>query len=598
MNVSPFYELRKRLYNSAAAGCSNVKEDFRLKKALEEFSPLAQANKTFARLGDMCGKLFDSEDPAPLLADCIALADALSVAQGTFSDPSETEVSAFPKLSYDNNAPYSRVSELCRKVKAASPKLEDPSAEEIKLAADPRVISAFVSVSNQNSWYLSRFFEYIVRSSGDSVVPLLRKKIDLSDPKESGARVRYIAAAAGEAENDLYVSIAENADAPQNVRIAAIEAMGFSEDNKEKLIELYNTEKGKVKNAALLALAGIDCPECEEIFTKLTAKYKKTYDQYVARSGGKVCTAFAVNLVKEELSGNVSGKNTNERRGYREHCNLLANKPDADEGFLALKQPENSYMFLINGTLIENILVNRSRMSEFEELIHRLYKAERKVFSIAEFFVRLMHSPDTVFEDMKSDIDPIPLLKMLDEITYDSLSESYCFRSIIAPTEHYSRLSLFKDIPDSVLDFLGKASKREENLYKARIFEKFLESYGNPSDFERIRKKACEFSVSISHTAPVRYSVQILDRYGDKAMPELYRGMLTDYVLKSVEDMTYDINITEVFPLSSADRVSEFEDILKKLKKKQANPLSDSRKKYYIERYIAIIEEYISSHKL
>ena len=38
MNISPFYELRKRLYSSAAAGCSAVNEDFRLKKAADDFA--------------------------------------------------------------------------------------------------------------------------------------------------------------------------------------------------------------------------------------------------------------------------------------------------------------------------------------------------------------------------------------------------------------------------------------------------------------------------------------------------------------------------------------------------------------------------------
>lgn len=49
-------------------------------------APLAEANKTFARLRDMCAKLFTEPESALLLADCIALAGALAVVQGSFQD--------------------------------------------------------------------------------------------------------------------------------------------------------------------------------------------------------------------------------------------------------------------------------------------------------------------------------------------------------------------------------------------------------------------------------------------------------------------------------------------------------------------------------
>ncbi len=86
MNTTPFYELHDRLYDRASAGCASIAEDFRLKRAVENMAPLAEANKTFARLGNMCAKLFTEPEPALLLADYIALAGALAVVQGSFQD--------------------------------------------------------------------------------------------------------------------------------------------------------------------------------------------------------------------------------------------------------------------------------------------------------------------------------------------------------------------------------------------------------------------------------------------------------------------------------------------------------------------------------
>lgn len=70
MNTTPFYELHDRLYDRASAGCASIAEDFRLKRAVENMAPLAEANKTFARLGNMCAKLFTEPEPALLLAEC------------------------------------------------------------------------------------------------------------------------------------------------------------------------------------------------------------------------------------------------------------------------------------------------------------------------------------------------------------------------------------------------------------------------------------------------------------------------------------------------------------------------------------------------
>lgn len=86
MNTTPFYELHDRLYDRSSAGCASIAEDFRLKRAVENMAPLAEANKTFARLGNMCAKLFTEPEPALLLADYIALAGALAVVQGSFQD--------------------------------------------------------------------------------------------------------------------------------------------------------------------------------------------------------------------------------------------------------------------------------------------------------------------------------------------------------------------------------------------------------------------------------------------------------------------------------------------------------------------------------
>ncbi len=50
MDIVPFYELKNRLYASAATGCGSIGEDFRLKRAYDSFETLSNANNAFAKL--------------------------------------------------------------------------------------------------------------------------------------------------------------------------------------------------------------------------------------------------------------------------------------------------------------------------------------------------------------------------------------------------------------------------------------------------------------------------------------------------------------------------------------------------------------------
>ncbi len=116
MDITPFYELKNRLYASVAAGCCSISEDFRLKRAVESFEPLSKVNKAFLKLYDMCVSLINSEFPSSEISDCIALADALAVTQGVCKDNSENE-SAVKSDTSCAKIPYSELEILCADIR-------------------------------------------------------------------------------------------------------------------------------------------------------------------------------------------------------------------------------------------------------------------------------------------------------------------------------------------------------------------------------------------------------------------------------------------------------------------------------------------------
>lgn len=210
MNTAPFYELHDRLYDCASAGCASIPEDFRLKRAVEGMAPLAEANKTFARLRDMCARLFTEPEPALLLADCIALADALAVAQGHYTNAEESHPGTLEyDVEYNMEAGWRSVKSLWAAILTKSQHLKKLDPDEYALLGDPRILEMFISASGEKGENISAFADTMCAAYGTSIVPLLKGSIDMSDEKASGVQVDYIANTAGSAENDWYLSLAE-----------------------------------------------------------------------------------------------------------------------------------------------------------------------------------------------------------------------------------------------------------------------------------------------------------------------------------------------------------------------------------------------------
>ena len=246
MNTAPFYELHDRLYDCASAGCASIAEDFRLKRAVEGMAPLAEANKTFARLRDMCAKLFTGPEPALLLADCIALADALAVVQGHYTNAEESHPGT---LEYDvecnMEAGWRSVKSLWAAILTKSPHLKELDPDEYKLLGDPRILEQFICASGEKSENIAAFAREMCAAYGDSIVPPLKASLDLSDEKCPGVQIDYIADTAGSAENDWYLALAENEGAPQNVRIKAIQALARDSANAPRLLDFCRTERAR-----------------------------------------------------------------------------------------------------------------------------------------------------------------------------------------------------------------------------------------------------------------------------------------------------------------------------------------------------------------
>lgn len=602
MNIAPLYELRERLYACAAAGCAQANEDFRLKRALEGFEPLAKASKVFEKLYSLCGGLFAPGDNAALLAQCIALADAVAVTQGISADSCETRESANPAdMGKSLPAPYSRIYELCGKIEKSSSGLANLSSEEMELISDRRTLAAFIRALGGGNIYLDGFAENILGLYGNSIVPMFKASLDMHDPKASGKAVEYIQKVSGRSENPYYLSLAQNAEAPQNIRIAAIEALGCDEQNATVLADMYSTEKGKIKNAALTALAGIDCAQSEEIFAKLLSKYKPSYDPYISESCGGGCTQYVTDMIKRDFDekGNLKegGKRTHEYAAF------LRNKPFADEGFLICTKKQEPEHF--NKALIGNIFQSRLKCKDpepFYSLIRRLYEKEPEKFFKAMFFVRLCVSPESAVSDMAKMAykHRTEALAPLSGLYFDEHSEKYCldWRVMDCYGLKYPVNALCDEFPAEILLFLCDENSDKNNVdTAAKILYNLLQSCKS-GDYERIKNSAVSFSFKALKHVPSKSALDIIaDFYKDGAKEE-YKGLTRKFITEHIKSGTYwgcKVDFIDKFPLSQEERNAEIKETLEEVSKLKGI-INGKTVESVRNTQIARLEDYLNSH--
>lgn len=593
MDINTFYELRTRLYATAASGCGLITEDFRLKRALEAFEPMSKANKVFGRLYQMCEKLFDTENVAGELVDCIALADALAVTQGSFLDKSEC-VEEKDKLCLKPQTISNKyLTEVQNILLEGGIDAQCNLQKDMHLLLEPRLFPSFIQSLKRAGETVSDMAEVLLPSFGESLIPILKQQIDF---ETSGAKnhtayyVKLIARLYGEKENDWYIELVENEDYPQSIRSAAVWALGRSKKNGTKLLELYKTQKGKVKNAVIFELARLNPPEAEGIWKKLTEKYKDNYMDFIAWSKSVTCAEFVRQKVyeiveqfekdckkgkKKEASWYYDSiKNTGMswirkticRKYQLEDCfHLFAEKYEYIEKIAPYPESYGgSWIEVMNDILIENLLEDDLRYSE---MIKNLYKKHKGFYFKARFVLALKETKEAALKDYWDDMHKQreQAIQILMGIRYDSSSKKYfipwthlanmhgigaeLYQSVTASAK--KRLQLFDTFPERLISFASETDYLiEESDGETLINRVFgilnpnsIEMYkgelrnDKAADYKKCQEAALKFAFEINKHYSIGDEIGIIEElYQGK--PEKCKGLVTNFVMQNIFTFT------------------------------------------------------------
>ena len=305
MNFETLYELKNRLENVAVVGINLVKDDFRLKRAVEQVKEYSTVAKVFKQIYDMGSSLIstDDEDKCDLFLDLLALLDAVLCTQATtYSGDKPQRIKTIAKnKDYYKELHYSELSPLLYALTETGSGrceiIENIIENNSKLLNDFRVKNYMIHGLSDKYSEISYIITEELKKQGKEVIPLLKDGFDPQGKRDMVLRFDIISTLCKEEENDFYKYCIENGS--KEIKEIAIEALKYSQDNIDYILDLTKTEKGRLKNKAFEALSYMNDDRAEKEWDKFFKKKPFENILYLQNTNQQWAIDYLTNYIEE-----------------------------------------------------------------------------------------------------------------------------------------------------------------------------------------------------------------------------------------------------------------------------------------------------------
>ena len=409
MNFEPLYELKNRLENVAVVGINLAKDDFRLKRAVEQVKEYSTAAKVFKQIYDMGNSLINTEDEdkCDLFLDLLALLDAVLCTQATtYSGEKPQEIKSIAKnKDFYKELHYSELNPLIYAFTETGggryQVIENTIKNTPEIFNDFRVKTYMIHGLSDSYTAIGDLMIEELGKQGKEVTPLLKDGFDPQGKREMIARLHIISSIGKEDENNFYKYCIENGN--KDIKEMAIGALKYSQDNIDYILDLTKTEKGKLKNKAFEVLSYMNDNRAEKEWDKFFKKKPLENIEYLRGTDQQWATDYLNNFIGvyiEELK-NRSLKTAEERRIVENEvtriCSVILNKR-TDKILSLFKDlyPYNKYE--IKKILSFYIVTDLNK--ELTDLIKELARKYEGEFLEQEFLISLIKDkPETVYKN-------------------------------------------------------------------------------------------------------------------------------------------------------------------------------------------------------
>ena len=404
MNFEPLYELKNRLENVAIVGINLTKDDFRLKRAVEQLKGYSTTAKVFKQIYDMCNELIntDDEDKGDLFLDLLALLDAVLCTQATtYSGDKPQEIKSITKTKdYYKELHYSELSPLIYAfTETGSGRyeiIEDIIENNSKLLNDFRVKNYMIHGLSDKYSEISYMITEELKKQTKEIVPLLKDGFDPQGKREMIYRLDIISSLCKEEENDFYKYCIENGS--KEIKEIAIGALKYSQDNIDYILDLTKTEKGKLKNKAFEVLSYMSDDRAVKEWDKFFKKKPFENILYLQNTNQQWAIDYLTNYIEDYVE-KLKKEDTKKEVGMEVSSLCMMTFKKRTSKLLSLYKelyPYNRYE--IKRILDYYIITNLNK--EVIDLIKELSKEYEGEFLQEEFLISLIkEKPETTYKN-------------------------------------------------------------------------------------------------------------------------------------------------------------------------------------------------------
>ncbi len=545
MDITPVYELRTRLRAAAIAGTNLLSEDFRLKKAMENFAPLSSASPVFAKIYELTGTLLQNGSPRELL-DTITLVDSVITTLGTVESAGGLEPLDLSESPAEIvNAPHSALSVVISALTGAKGgNLNAPP----EIFRDYRVMPCLKTALGMSAG-LADTAVVILKNMGQAILPMLKKDFDPKGKKEMQRRLHIIESIGGKAENAFYLEHLQ--DSEKELRRLLIYALRLDENNIGLLTELTQTEKGRMRDAAFCALGSMENEQCRICFEECAEKepaYLLNLMRNITTTWSGRLTAQLINKILDEENITFSQLPKAKLKTKIDSDSISAamyGKCGAEIEQLYRKfRPEHNMMFL-HLHLGNSIVATRDEnLRKLAIELNHTSKTKGKYF-YAELIARLLGNEDCS-EWLETQLKASIHGKNSAELHNDLFT---VLRFIRFKDDGYYLSQLHDDwITDNVIEVNAEINQPVKTTitdllikYDKSFSDTVLSHWIDPNDKEYCQKLGAYFCQKCVHSDRPEIQLRYIGKCGLKNVP----GLALDYCKNHVKNKYYSLGIKD-----------------------------------------------------
>ena len=327
MELQGLYELHERLGAAAVAGVNLIGDDFRLRRAVEQIRPLAQAVPVIKKLYTMAENVMapDCEDRPGCLLDALALSEALLCTQAGYEtgyhigqdsgdaltrpEP-EAGAEAGPRplelisRSYAPCLPYSQVHPLEQALTESGGGRLVPITEAMEehplVFEDYRLQAAVITALSDRYAEIADAAEKFLSGKDGQIVPLVKRGFWETTDNGRIHRLRVIESICGGAENEFYLGLLKRAK--KELRAEVIHALRFNTENTGVLLDLARTEKGLCLEMTEQVLGMMEQEETDAYWEEQFKKKGREIVGYLRFSKSDLVSDRLAGIIEETLN--------------------------------------------------------------------------------------------------------------------------------------------------------------------------------------------------------------------------------------------------------------------------------------------------------